>query len=319
MSRSAESRGIDAVVLTHNSRDQALECIAHLREPEITSVVVVDNASSDGTSEAIRAAHPDVTVLTLRAHTGVAAALNRGAARGTAPFVLYLNDDVFALPGSIRLLLETLEHRDEAVAAAGRLVSDDLTTQDRYRPRSFPSPAAIVARLLGLERLWPRNPWTGRHLRRRLDDRATVEVDQPAGACLVVRRAVVERVGGWDERYSFWYEDVDLSKRLAAHGTQLYVPAAPFRHIGGSTVRRMLRAEGHQRSFHGMLLYAQTHFSRAGQALVAVTVAAVGVARALIAVRADRDAARIYAGIACDAMTALASRPARSQRSEPSA
>jgi GT2 family glycosyltransferase len=303
-------RAIDAVVLTHDSREQALECIAHLREPEIASVVVVDNASSDGTSEAIRAAHPDVRVLALPTHTGLAAALNRGAAVGAAPFVLYLNDDVFALPGSIHRLLETLEARGEAVAAAGRLVADDLTTQDRYRPRSFPSPAAVVARLLGLERLWPRNPLTGRHLRRALDDRTTVAVDQPAGACLLVRRAVVERVGGWDERYSFWYEDVDFSRRLAAHGTQLYVPAAPFRHLGGATVGRMPRVEGHQRSFHGILLYAQTHFSRPGHAFVALTLAAVGLVRALVAVRGDRQAARIYAATARTAIGALASRPA---------
>jgi GT2 family glycosyltransferase len=260
-------RAIDAVVLTHDSREQALECIAHLREPEIASVVVVDNASSDGTSEAIRAAHPDVRVLALPTHTGLAAALNRGAAVGAAPFV-------------------------------------------RYRPRSLPSPAAVVARLLGLERLWPRNPLTGRHLRRALDDRTTVAVDQPAGACLLVRRAVVERVGGWDERYSFWYEDVDFSRRLAAHGTQLYVPAAPFRHLGGATVGRMPRVEGHQRSFHGILLYAQTHFSRPGHAFVALTLAAVGLVRALVAVRGDRQAARIYAATARTAIGALASRPA---------
>jgi hypothetical protein len=65
--------------------------------------------------------------------------------------VLYLNDDAFAQPGAIRLLLDTLLERDDAVAAGGRLVDpSDLVTQDQYRPRAFPSPATVVARLLGM-------------------------------------------------------------------------------------------------------------------------------------------------------------------------
>jgi len=259
---------IDAVFLTSNSREQALECIEHLGEPEIASIVVVDNASTDGTADAIRAAHQDVTLIALDAPVGLAAALNRGAKLGTAPYVLYLNDDAFAEPGAIRLLLDTLRSCDDAVAAGGRLVDPDLSTQDRYRPRAFPSPATVVARLLGLETWWPRNPWTGGHLRTMLDDHTTVEVDQPAGACMLVRRPVTEAIGGWDERYWFWYEDVDFSRRLAAHGTQLYVPAAPFRHVGGATARRLRRADGHRRTFHGVLVYAGTHFSAPGRALV---------------------------------------------------
>ena len=300
---------VDAVFLTNSSRDQALECIAHLREPEIASVVVVDNASGDDTVEAVRASHPDVTVVALTTLSGISAALNHGAEIGSAPFVLYLNDDVFAVPGSIGLLVDTLRARPEAVAAGGRLVEHDLTTQDRYRPRAFPSPATVVARVLGLERLWARNPLTGAHLRRKLDDHTTVVVDQPAGACLLVRRPIVERVGGWDERYWFWYEDVDFSRRLAEHGDQLYVPAAPFRHIGGSTVRRMRRAESHRSTFHGIVVYAQTHFTRPGRAVVGLSLTAVGAARSLTSAPTDREAARIYAATARAGLALLAGRP----------
>ena len=299
---------IDAVFLTSNSCAQALECIDHLREPEIASIVMVDNASTDGTADAVRAAHPDVTVLGLDEPAGLATALNRGAELGHAPFILYLNDDVFAEGGAIGLLLQTLCGHDDAVAAGGRLVERDLTTQDRYRPRAFPSPATVAARLIGLERLWPRNPWTGRHLRRRLDDHTTVAVDQPAGACMLVRRSAVTRIGGWDERYWFWYEDVDFSRRLAAEGTQLYVPAAPFRRVGGSTARRLPRSEGHRRTFHGILLYAQTHFSPGGRAIVGLTLAAHSTARALMTARSDRRAARIYAAAARAAVRLAAGR-----------
>ncbi|MEY2516057.1 MAG: N-acetylglucosaminyl-diphospho-decaprenol L-rhamnosyltransferase [bacterium] len=300
---------IDAVFLTYNARDTALECVAHLQEPEIASVVVVDNASSDGTADAIRAAHPGVTVIALTEPTGLAAALNRGAELGSAPFVLYLNDDAFATPGAIRLLLDTLQARDDAVAAGGRLVDPgDLRTQDRYRPQPFPNPATVVARLFGLERLWPHNPWTGKHLRRMLDDETTVEVDQPAGACMLVRRPVTERIGGWDERYWFWYEDVDFSRRLAPHGTQLYVPSAPFRHVGGATAKRLNVAAGHARYFYGALQYAHTHFSRGGRAVVALAMLVVALVRAALSVRRDRAAVKIYLGAARGALALVAGR-----------
>lgn len=299
---------IDAVFLTWNARDQALACIAHLQGPQIAGIVVVDNASTDGTVEAVRAAHPDVTVLALDAPLGLAAGLNRGAELGEAPFILYLNDDVFAAPGSVEALLEALESRPDAVAAGGRLVERDLTTQDQYRPRAFPTPLTVVARLLGLERLWPRNPWTGGHLRHRLDDFATIEVDQPAGACLLVRRSVIERIGGWDERFWFWYEDVDLARRLAPHGVLLYVPTAPFRHVGGATASRLTLAEGHRRVFYGALRYARTHFSPAGRAAVAVTMIAVSLLRGTLVVRSDRAGARIYAVLARSALSVLLGR-----------
>ncbi len=301
---------IDAVFLTWNACATALRCIEHVREPGlVASVVAVDNASDDDTVAAIGRAFPDVTVIALDVPAGLAAALNRGAQRGSAPFVLYLNDDVFATPGAVRTLLDALRARPDAVAAAGRLVDEDLTTQDQYRPRPFPSPGTVVARLLGLERLWPRNRWTGQHLRATLDDVTTVEVDQPAGACLLVRRAVVEQVGGWDERYFFWYEDVDFSRRLAEHGAQLYVPTAAFHHVGGATASRLSRPEGHRRNFYGVLQYARTHFSVGGRTSVAAVMLVISLARGAALLRSDRAASRIYARAARGALALALGRP----------
>ena len=300
---------IDAVVVTWNAGEQACACVEHTRDPElVATIVVVDNASSDGTADAVRAAHPDVTVIALEQGVGLARALNLGARLGSAPFVLYLNDDVLAEDGAIRSLLEALHARPDAVAAGGRLVNPDRSTQDRYRPRPFPSPATVVARLLGLERLWPRNRWTGAHLRQPLGDRRTSDVQQPAGACLLVRRSAVERTGGWDERYWFWYEDVDFSRRLAAGGASLYVPSATFRHVGGATARRLSAADGHARYYHGALRYAGTWFSGRGRAAVALATLAVSLGRAALRVPFDRREARIYLRSARSALALLCGR-----------
>ncbi|MEA2431022.1 MAG: hypothetical protein QOI19_1495 [Thermoleophilaceae bacterium] len=302
---------IDAVILTSNSRELALRCVAHtVADPAVARVILVDNASSDGTAEAVQGAHPEVEVLALAEHTGLAAALNRGAERGTNPYVLYLNDDVFAANGAIAGLLAALEERPDAAAAGGRLTNDDLSTQDQYRPRSFPGAIALSLRLLGIDRWWPANPLTGTHLRRPLDDETTVEADQPAGACLLVRRSAVDAVGGWDERYWFWYEDVDFSRRVARDaGATLYVPSAPFRHLGGATTTRWSLADQHRRTYYGMLLYAQSHLSRAGQLLVAATMATVCLLRVGLArVRREEEAA-VYRGCLEQVRSLAAGRP----------
>jgi len=297
------------VVITHIRRSEALGCVRRLLAlPERPPVVLVDNASTDGTADAVRAENPDVTVIALEQGVGLAEALNMGAKLGKAPYVLYLNDDVFAEPGAIGTLLETLESHPEAVAAGGRLAEPDLSTQDQYRPRPFPSPVTVVARLFGFERLWPRNPWTGSHLRNKLDDHATVEVDQPAGACLLVRRPVVDATGGWDERYWFWYEDVDFSRRLAQHGVSLYVPTAPFRHVGGATARRLKAPAGHARYFYGVLQYSRTHYTRAGKALIAAAMLAISLGRAALQAPKDRAGAKIYLGAARGAIALVRGR-----------
>jgi len=265
---------IDAVILTCNSRDLALECVEHTTaDSRVSRVIVVDNASTDDTVARVELQYPDAVVVALPTHTGLSAALNAGASNGDSPFVLYLNDDVYAQPGAIGMLLAALEADPTAVAAGGRLVNDDLSTQDQYRPRDFPNALTIALRLVGLERFWPRNPITGRHLRTLLDDETIVAVDQPAGACLLVRRDAVIAVGGWNEQYWFWYEDVDFSRKLAERGSSLYVPRAAFRHVGGATTKRWSLAEMHRRTFYGMLVYARNHCSRAGQWLVGITLA----------------------------------------------
>ena len=116
-------------------------------------------------------------------------AYNRGAEQGTAEFVLFLNDDVFASARAIDKLVASLERRPDAVAAAGRLVDPgNGSTQLEYQPRRFPTLATFLAALAGIQKLWPTNPWTGAHLRDPLDEAAP-------GACLLIRRQAFQAAG----------------------------------------------------------------------------------------------------------------------------
>jgi N-acetylglucosaminyl-diphospho-decaprenol L-rhamnosyltransferase len=237
-------RVIDVVVATRDSRDMVLECVEHLRSPLVARVIVVDNGSQDGTPEALHEAHPDVEIVRVGHPEGLSFAYNRGAEAGRAELILFLNDDVLATDEAIAGLNRALELRSEAVAAAGRLVdAADGRTQEAYLPYLFPGSVTLAAALLGRPRRHPE-----------LDGDQNVAVDQPPGACLLVRRAVFDAVGRWDEDFEFWFEDVDLARRLNVVGEILYVPTAVFPHVGGASARRLRSAEIVARSYRGALL-----------------------------------------------------------------
>jgi GT2 family glycosyltransferase len=290
---------IDAVVATRDSRELVLRCIEHLRSPLLERVVVVDNGSTDGTSEAIRERRPGVEVVRLEEPLGLSSAYNRGAAAGSGELILFLNDDVFVSDHGISELVSALETRPSAVAAAGRLVDpDDGRTQEEYLPRSFPGPLALAATLVGRSR-----PPV------ELDSNEVVAVDQPPGACLLLRRGAFEAAGRWDENYEFWFEDVDLARRLSALGEVLYVPAAAFPHVGGASARRLARAEVVSRHYRGALLYAQRHLGFGGRAITAPAYA-LGAAVRILGAR-DADARRAYSGVLRDSLRLVIGRRVR--------
>lgn len=292
---------LDVVVVTWNSRAMVLRCLESIDTASVERVIVVDNASGDGTAEAVRDTHPEAVLIRLEREKGLAFAYNRGAELGSAELILFLNDDVLVSVPSLSGLVAALEGRASAVAAAGRLVDPrDGRTQTEYLPQPFPTLSTLVATLAGRGR---RSSSAGQGL----DRGEAVPVDQPPGACLLVRREDFEAVGGWDEDFTFWYEDVDLARRLHSRGDVLYVPTAPFAHVGGQSAARLSRAEVVSRHYRGALLYAAKHFrapSRIGAGLLYALVGAVRLPFAR-----DGDSRRAYAGVLRDGLRTATRRP----------
>lgn len=309
-----ETAPIDVVIVTADTREMTSGGVAELEhEPLIARIVVVDNGSSDGTAEALRERFGDrVDVVVLDRPQGFAAANNRGAERGNAPYVCYLNSDIVAPPGTIATILEALQSDPGAVAAGGRLVDPEtLETQPEYRPRPFPGLLNFAVILLGIEELWPGNPVTRRYHGPAYDDCATRAVDaQPAAAALLVRRAQVDALGGFDERFWFWFEDADFVRRLGRLGRILYVPTAVFRHLGGGTFRNWSKAERIRSVHHGIIHYGDAQFPRWARRVLGLIVLAISVPRIAMFGRSRPDEARSWVAVAAAGRALVAGRPA---------
>ena len=287
---------VDVVIPTFNARDLVAACVERLLDdPAVSSVIVVDDASNDGTAEALEARfRMRVAVVVLEGHRGLSRALNAGARHGSAGLLLFLNNDILAPAGGVTQLAQALAARPSAVAAGGRLVDPGtLVTQRSYVPHDVPGLAAMLVRAARLDR-WTHNPWSGGHLTKPLQDSGVhLTKRQLAGGCLMVRRAVFESMGGWDERYWFYYEDVDFGRRLRSYGSSVYVADAAFEHVGGASASAWRQHEFDARVQYGAMVYAQLHLSPVGRQLVGLTTAASTLVK-LAAARGDRDAYRSY-------------------------
>lgn len=244
--------GVTVIVVSYETRDLLRRCLASLAEAD--EVIVVDNASTDGSADMVAAEFPRVRLVRNTLNLGFGAANNRGLDLATGDLVLFLNSDARAEPGALGRLAEVFDD-PEVVAAGGRLRYPD----GRVQP-SCAGPLtlwAVFCEQTYLERLFPRSSWASPYWRTdRLPDDRPSEVTQVMGACLMIRP--VER---FDERFFLYCEDTDLCHRLGRHGKILYAPGAVFVHeLGGSSRQDRWRAVA--RYNRGKELYFAIHRGR---------------------------------------------------------
>jgi N-acetylglucosaminyl-diphospho-decaprenol L-rhamnosyltransferase len=260
------------VIVTYNSAEEMAGCLAAC--PREASTCVVDNASTDGSARFATIVNPE--------NRGFAAAVNQGFAATSEPLVLVLNPDC-RIQGGLEAMTALFD--DPTVGAAGGLLVDESgLAQTGFAVRRFPTVANQVAELAGLNRLWPNNPLNRGYRCLDLDLSQEQDVEQPAGAFLLVRRAAWEQVGGFDENFHpVWFEDVDFCYRLRQEGWRIrYSPLARATHIGGHSVNK-LSWECKQIYWYGSLLrYANKHWGGRGERRVALALLLVAIPRGVI-------------------------------------
>ncbi len=294
-----------AIIVTFNSAGSIERCLRALREQDDWERIVVDNASRDQSLDRARAADPAAHLIQNHENLGFAAAANRGAQHAGGKILLFLNPDAVARPGALQALAATLE--PEGVGAVGgRLLRDNGLTDRGFTVRRFPATPSMAAEIILLNRLWPQNPINRRYRCLDLDYAVTQDVDQPAGACLAVRREAWADLGGFDESFiPVWFEDVDLCRRLRARNWRiLYCPQARFAHSGGHSVNQVPLLDRQIFWYRNLLRYFRKHHSPAAVATLRATIALGMGLRSLAAMMgfappdtAAREALRAYARV----------------------
>ena len=291
---------VRAVVVSWNSEGLVGRAVSSVPAP--ARVVVVDNASEDGS--AAEAARAGAVVLRLDANTGFGPACNRGAGDvdGLPPAdaFLFLNPDAALVDGeeALRLLLGALDSELAVGAVAPALEGEG---QAPFQLRRLPTVGSLAREAFLVNRLFPRN--RGFLRERYLDrDRSTpFDVEQPAAAALLVRREAFERTGGFDPAFApAWFEDVDLCAKILESGYRIrFVPSARASHVGGTTMRALPYDDYLPLYTRNLLLYLRRHegpATRAGARLVLAAGALLRLAL-LPLVRGDHarpEAARAY-------------------------
>ncbi|HSI32434.1 MAG TPA: glycosyltransferase family 2 protein [Tepidisphaeraceae bacterium] len=263
---------VSVVIVSYNTRQMTLDCLRALRADLgdlPAEVFVVDNASTDDSPAAVAAEDPAVRVIANPANVGFGAANNQAMRLARGQFILLLNSDAFPRPGATAALVDYLAaHPGVGVVGPKLLNADGSTQQSCYR---FPTPGQC----------WRENLWLGGLLRRhpRLGDYrywahdAERDVDWIVGACMLLRREVFERAGGFDEAFFMYAEETDWQRRIRDAGWRIaFTPAVQVTHLGGASGARD-KAKVNRHFFDSLDRYERKHHGRLG--LIALRAAMV--------------------------------------------
>jgi GT2 family glycosyltransferase len=234
---------VSVVVVSWRTRDFTLACLRSVERAAEGSrleveTILVDNASGDGTVEAVARKYPRVSVVASERNLGFAAGCNAALPRCRGRYVLLLNPDAEITAEALAALVSALDRAPDAAAAGGRLVTP--SGEPHFSCGRFLTPLNQSAESLGLSRFLPGAAFRRSYREKELHGDA-VDVDWIVGACLLLRREPLEQVGGLDDRFFMFVEDEDLCFRLREAGWRvLLLPAVSVTHVGGASTEQAI-------------------------------------------------------------------------------
>jgi N-acetylglucosaminyl-diphospho-decaprenol L-rhamnosyltransferase len=260
-------RRIDVVVVSYNSRDTLRDCVEPLVGLPGVGVTIVDNASPDRSLEAI--ADLPVHAIDSGRNGGFGFGCNLGMAAGTAPFVLFLNPDARIDAEGLDGLAAVLDAEPDVAIVGPRLLEDG----DRlvHSMRRYQRAGSTWAQALFVHRLLRRAAWANEILHDPALYEAVAHPEWLSGACMLGRRAALEPIGGFDEGFFLYCEDMDLCARLRAAGHEIrYEPGVAVHHEGGRSAPRA--------SLYATLARSRTRYARLHHGTVSAVLQRAGLA-----------------------------------------
>src|SRR3990172_4972493 len=232
---------LSVIIVNYNVRDFLENALASAREAMKGidgEVIVVDNASDDGSVEMVGRKFPGVRMVANDRNIGFAAANNIALRLSRGRYMLLLNPDTIVKEDTFQIIIRFLDTHPDAGLAGCRILNPDGTLQLACR-RSFPTPWVAFTKISGLSALYPESRIFGKYNLGYLDPDRTYEVDAISGSFMAVRREAYEKAGGLDEEYFMYGEDLDWCYRIKQAGWKVYyVSGTRIIHYKGESVRR---------------------------------------------------------------------------------
>lgn len=264
MKRTAD---LSIIIISYNTRVLLRSCLttlAHAMGKNSWEIIVVDNASTDGSVQMVKKDFPNVRVLENSKNEGFARANNMGLREARGKYLLLLNSDTEIPKGTIEAVRAFFDqHPDGGVCTCKVLLPDGSI--DPACHRGFPTPWAALTYFTGLERLFPRSKLFARYHQWYKGIDSVHEIDSPMGAFYMVRRVVIDSVGFLDEDYFMYGEDVDWSYRIKQAGWKIYYyPLVTVLHrkkqSGRDSKDTSLRRKTEKYFYESMLLFYKKHY-----------------------------------------------------------
>jgi GT2 family glycosyltransferase len=227
---------VSIVIVTYNSAEYIGNCIASILSQTKRSceIIVVDNASTDGTLERIKEKYPSVLLISNAGNAGFARANNQGFAVGTGRYFFLLNPDTLILDEAIDELVQYMDRNPDAGICGPKNVGPDLSLQ--YNCDHFPNILMQLTIYFHLDKIFPGFRWTNRFLMKYWNYDEIKSVDRIQGCSLLIRSELYRLIGGLDNNYFMYFEETDLCYRVHKEGYKIvYYPDARIIHFGGES------------------------------------------------------------------------------------
>lgn len=243
---------------TRGDLETTLRSIEAVRDEASLEVLVVDNSSEDGSQEMVERLFPWVTLHKMNINLGFGKGHNYAMARSTGAVIMPLNSDTVVHEGALRELVNFLRSNPDVGIVGPRLLNPDGTLQ--YSCRRFPTPAAAIFRNTPLGRLFPNTKFVRDYLMLSWDHEEPRDVDWVSGAAFCMRRDLYDKIGGFDEQFFMYLEDVDICFRTHEAGYRVvYLPSAKITHAIGRSTDQVANQMINQ--FHNsMKLFYKKHY-----------------------------------------------------------
>lgn len=254
---------LSIIIVNYNVKEFLQNLIHSIEKASINlkkEIIVIDNASDDGSVEFIKDKFPDIKLISNNSNLGFGKANNIGLKQATGNYILILNPDTIVAEDTIEKMIKFFESNENIGLAGCKILNPDGTLQLACR-RSFPGPWTSFTKVTGLSSLFPNSKIFARYNLTYLDENQTYEVDAISGSFMMMRKEVYEKVGGFDEQFFMYGEDLDLCYRIQKEGYKVYYNhSTQIIHYKGESTKRSSLDET-KVFYSAMHLFVKKHLS----------------------------------------------------------